>query len=281
MIILEKFNAVIDYVEDHLLEELDINHLAGISCCSIYDFQRTFSFAAEMSIAEYIRKRRLALAARELRQDGIRVIDAALKYGYDSPVSFARTFQAFHGIKPSEAKKTNVLLKTFPRMKFQIYMKEVNEVRIIEKEEMFLSGFLVEPNGGNLWEKYEQATEIYEQPELIDWTAYEVRFYPAEGERVFTACRQKEKITSPHYELLCVPAVTWAVFDIDHKIDQNAQYTEVNQWISENKEYNQMKWDADNRVSSSEFIIYWYDHQGKFGKDRIMEMWIPLIRITP
>ena len=152
-------------------------------------------------------------------------------------------------------------------------------MKIIEKEEMFLSGFLVEPNGGNLWGKYEQATEIHEQPELIDWSAYEVRFYPAEGERVFTACRQKEKITSPHYELLSVPAATWAIFEIDHKIDQTPQYAEVNKWLAENREYKQMKWDTDSRVNLSEFVICWYDHQGKFGKDRIMEMWIPLEKV--
>ena len=277
MIILEKFNAVIDYIENHMLVELDVNHLAGIACCSVYDFQRTFAFAAEMSVAEYIRKRRLTLAGTELQRDNIQVIDAALKYGYDSPVSFARAFQAFHGIKPSEAKKSNVLLKSFPRMKFQIYMKEVHEVRISEKEEIFLCGFLVEPNGGNLWEKYEQATETHEQPELIDWTAYEAHFYPAEGERIFTACRQKEKATSPHYELLSVPAATWAIFEIDHKIDQNPQYAEINKWLDENKAvYTRFVWNAGGRISPSEFVICVYDHQCKFGKDRIMEMWVPL-----
>jgi AraC family transcriptional regulator len=278
MITLEKFNAVLDYVEENILEEIDVNHLASIAACSAYDFQRTFAFAAGMSIAEYIRKRRLTLAGAELQQDNsIRVIDAALKYGYDSPVSFARTFQAFHGVKPSEAKKPDVILKTFPRRKFQIYMKEVNEVRIIEKEEMFLSGFLVEATGGNLWAKYERETEIYEQPELIDWTAHEVRFYTKDGEQVFTACRQKENVTSPHYDTLVVPALTWAVFDIDHTIAQEPQYDAVDKWLDENKNsYKQMQWDGGGRVSKSEFVICWYDHDNKFKKDRIMELWVPI-----
>ena len=151
-------------------------------------------------------------------------------------------------------------------------------MKVIEKEEIYLCGFFVEPDGGNFWGKYEQATEIHESPELVDWTAYEARFYSAEGERIFTACRQKEKITSPHYELLSVPAATWAVFDIDHKIDQPPQYAEVNKWLDDNKTvYTRFVWEADGRISTSEFVICVYDHQGKFGKDRIMEMWIPLI----
>jgi AraC-like DNA-binding protein/predicted transcriptional regulator YdeE len=278
---LERLNAVIDYVEKHITEEIDLNHLAGIACSSTYNFQRMFTFITEMSIVEYIRKRRLTLAGLELQQDGIRVMDAAIKYGYDSPVSFARAFQAFHGIMPSEAKKSDVILKQFPRINFQIFIKEVNEVKIVEKEEIFLCGFLVESTGGNLWEKYEKETEIHEQPELIDWSAYEVRFYPAEGERIFTACRQKEKVISPYYELLSVPSALYAVFDIDHKISQGPQFAEINKWLDENKDtYKRFLWDADGRISACEFVICRYDHQGKFGKDRIMEMWIPLVKVT-
>lgn len=280
---LERLNIVIDYIENHITDNIDLNYLSSLACCSVFNFQRMFNFIAEISIAEYIRKRRLTLAGIDLQKNKMKVIDAAIKYCYDSPVSFTRAFQAFHGIKPSEAKKTDTSLKTFSRMTFQIFIKEVNEMKIIEKEEMFLCGFLVESSESNLWGKYEKTTIIHEQPELIDWTAYEVRFYPAKGERVFTACRQKEKVIFPHYELLIVPSILWAVFDIDHKIDQTPQYAEVNKWLEENKNiYKQMKWDADGRVGVSEFFICQYDHKttGKFGKDRVMEIWIPLEKIN-
>jgi AraC family transcriptional regulator len=125
---LERLNAVVDYVEKHITEKLDLNHLAVIACCSLYDFQRMFGFIAEMTIVEYIRKRRLTLAGLELRHSNTKVIDAALKYGYESPVSFARAFQAFHGVTPSEAKKSNVTLKIFPRIIFQIIVKEVPQM---------------------------------------------------------------------------------------------------------------------------------------------------------
>ncbi|MCL2772296.1 MAG: AraC family transcriptional regulator [Oscillospiraceae bacterium] len=288
MIILENFNAVLDYVEDHILEELDINHLAGIACCSVYDFQRTFSFAAEMSITEYIRKRRLTLAGAELRRDGIRVIDAALKYGYDSPVSFARTFQAFHGIRPSEAKKSNVLLKTFPRMKFQIYMKEVNEMRIIEKNKIILIGCLGKQDAGAVWGKWEEMTETYDITYGItdnegNSAAYEVRFYTDGGEHIFAGVEVRQINSASSWEYLNVPAALYAIFEIDQKIDQRSQYDAVNKWLDENKTaYKRLVWDANGKVNPSEFVICQYDHRtaGKFKKDRIMEMWIPLEKTT-
>ena len=156
----------------------------------------------------------------------------------------------------------------------------VFKMKIIEKEEMFLCGFLVKSEEGNSWERYEKATENYEQPELVDWSGYEVWFFPADGEYLFTGCRQKEKIISANYELLCVPAAVWAVFDIDHKIDQNQQYTNIDKWLEENKNsYKRFLWDADGRVDISEFVICRFDHDGKFGKEKIMEYWIPLVKL--
>ena len=125
---LDRLNAVIDYVEKHITEKLDLNHLANIACSSLHDFQRMFIFIAEMSIVEYIRKRRLTLAGLDLQYNNAKVIDAALKYGYESPVSFARAFQAFHEVTPSEAKKSDVSLKMFPRLIFQINVKEVPQM---------------------------------------------------------------------------------------------------------------------------------------------------------
>ena len=112
----DKLNAVIDYVEKHITEEIDLNHLAGIAYSSLYDFQRMFMFIAEISIAEYIRKRRLTLAGLDLRHNNAKVIDAALKYGYDSPVSFARAFQAFHGVTRSQ--KAQCFVKSTPQINF-------------------------------------------------------------------------------------------------------------------------------------------------------------------
>jgi AraC-like DNA-binding protein len=124
----ERLNAVVDYIEKNITEKLDLNHLAGIACYSLHDFQRMFTFIAEMSITEYIRKRRLTLAGLDLQQNNAKVMDTALKYDYESPVSFARAFQAFHGFNPGEAIQSDVVLKIFPRLIFQIIVKEVSQM---------------------------------------------------------------------------------------------------------------------------------------------------------
>jgi len=142
MHILDRLNAVVDYVECHITDEIDLNHLASIAHCSVYNFQRMFAFITDVSIAEYIRHRRLTLAAVALQQGEMRIVDLALQYGYDSPVSFARAFQTLHGITPSEARKKNTTLKAFPRMTFQIAIKGVKEMnyRIVETESFQVFG---------------------------------------------------------------------------------------------------------------------------------------------
>lgn len=97
-------NAV-NYIENHLTEKINFSDAAKQAAMSPFYFQRMFGALCGISLGEYIRSRRLSLVGRELATGGERVIDVALKYGYDSPESFARAFSRFHGITPSNAKK--------------------------------------------------------------------------------------------------------------------------------------------------------------------------------
>jgi len=131
-------NAALAYVEDNLTGEIDYKTLAGIACCSSQNFFRMFSFITDVSLSEYIRRRRLTQAALELQNSGIKVIDLALRYGYDSPVSFSRAFHALHGVTPSEARAEGVKLKAYPRLSFQISIKGEKEMDYrIESKEAF------------------------------------------------------------------------------------------------------------------------------------------------
>jgi AraC family transcriptional regulator len=89
---LTKMNAAIDYIENNLTGEIDYGVVAMKACCSSYNFQRMFSFITDTTLAEYIRRRRLTQAALELQETSARVLDVAIKYGYDSSTSFARDF---------------------------------------------------------------------------------------------------------------------------------------------------------------------------------------------
>lgn len=133
---LKRMNDSINYIEENLDGEIDFKEVARLAFCSEYHFQRMFSFLAGVSLSEYIRRRRLTVAAFELNNSNIRIIDLAVKYGYKSPDSFTRAFQSLHGITPSEARCNSKSLKSYPRMTFQLSIKGENEMnyRIEEKK---------------------------------------------------------------------------------------------------------------------------------------------------
>jgi AraC family transcriptional regulator len=126
--LLEKLTRAMDYVEANLEGEIDCAAVARLACCSSYNFQRMFAFIAGVTLAEYVRRRRMTLAGIALRQ-GAKVIDTALRFGYDSPVSFARAFREVHGINPSQARRGKVVLQAYPRISFQISIKGENPMK--------------------------------------------------------------------------------------------------------------------------------------------------------
>lgn len=136
--IANRLNMVIDYIEKHLTGDIDQTEIAKIACCSFYDVGRMFSLIADINISDYVRKRRLTLAGAELKYHDAKVMDVALKYGYESPVSFARAFQAFHGFNPSQVSMKNATLNVFPRLIYQICVREV--LNVTEKEILTIDG---------------------------------------------------------------------------------------------------------------------------------------------
>ena len=126
----------LNYIEEHLTEEIDYDEVAKEAACSSFYFQRIFSILCGITLGEYIRNRRLTLAGNELSAANTKVIDIAFKYGYESPESFARAFSRFHRVTPSEAKKDGSKLRSFSRLSVKITLNGGNimDYRIIEKE---------------------------------------------------------------------------------------------------------------------------------------------------
>ncbi|MCM1315405.1 MAG: AraC family transcriptional regulator [Prevotella sp.] len=126
----------LDYIENHITDNLDYAEIAKQAYCSVFYFQRIFNALCGMTIGEYIRKRRLTLAGSELYSEKSKVIDVALKYGYESPESFTRAFVKFHGITPSEARRNGSSLKSFSRLSVKIILKGGNTMNysIVEKK---------------------------------------------------------------------------------------------------------------------------------------------------
>ena len=127
---------VIDYIEETITEELDYDEIAKRACSSSFHFQRVFGILCGCTLGEYIRARRLTLAGIELAASSAKVIDIALKYGYDSPESFGRAFAKFHGITPSQARAAGANLKSFSKLSVKLVLEggHIMDYRIEEKE---------------------------------------------------------------------------------------------------------------------------------------------------
>lgn len=142
MDILNQLNSAIDYIETHLDTDINMREAAKIACESEDGFKRIFRSLTGMTVNEYIRKRRLSIAVDNLH-NGEKVIDIAIKYGYNSADSFRRAFITQHGITPINVRNSSVSVNIYPPVSFHIKIKGAEKMnfKIVEKEEMIVHGF--------------------------------------------------------------------------------------------------------------------------------------------
>lgn len=275
---LKSMNDALEYIEEHLQDEVDFAEVARRAYCSEYHFKRMFSFLAGIPLSEYVRRRRLTLAAFELQNSDIKVIDVAVKYGYSSPDSFTKAFQQMHGITPSEARKNGQSLKAFPRMSFQLSVKGGSEMnyRIVEKEAFSIVGLKkrvplvfegVNPEIAAMWQSL--------TPELISELK---KLSNIEPSGLISASTNFSERTTENSELdhyigaattnecpesmsqLKVEASTWAVFEAVGPFPetlQNVWGRIYSEWFPsssyEQTEGPEMLWNADKDTSSPTF----------------------------
>jgi AraC family transcriptional regulator len=244
---LQRINSAMDYIENNLTEDIDYNEIAKTACCSSYHFQRMFSFITDVTISEYVRRRRLTLAAFELQSSSIKVIDLALKYGYESPESFSRAFQNIHGVTPTAARDKGIQLKAYPRMSFHISIKGDVEMnyRIEEKAAFKVFGVeeIISTTGGNnfvripkMWEecfqngtfqRLEEAAPKGQVEGLCSVNA--IMCYRCTGQDTFPymigALDFEGNTEVPkEFTAITVPAFTWAIFKTE--VHKEAETTE-------------------------------------------------------
>ncbi len=221
----------IDYIEEHLTDDLDIEEIAAQSGLSAFYFQRIFNILCDYSLGEYIRNRRLTLAGNELSGTDEKVIDIALKYGYDTPESFSRAFSRFHGITPSQAKKNSSPLKSFSRLSVEIHLKGGNimDYKIVKKdafkvlEKISTQSIDDEQNKNTIPDFWTQSHQ--------DGTVYKLLELATDRTNIFGICYGNTPNNKKTFEYsiaaLCgdnteihdgfsikeIPARTWAVFE--------------------------------------------------------------------
>ena len=237
------YNALA-YIEANLTEDLDVKNIAKQAFLSPFYFQRIFRAMCGISVGEYIRCRRLTLAGEELAGSDARVIDIAAKYGYDSPDSFNRAFQRFHGISPSSARKTGARLVSFAPVKIKrtlegIYMMEY---RIVEKPQFTVMGVSRKFHPETSYQQIpEYWTEMFGQPDFPLMGVYGICMDDNGSGGEFDYWIADNYIPWQEIPAGCksmvIPGGTWAVFPCKLKTLQDTNTRMWQEWLPNCREY--------------------------------------------
>jgi AraC family transcriptional regulator len=284
---LSNMNKALAYIEKHLTGAIDYVEISRIAYCSEYHFKRMFSFLAGISLSEYIRRRKLTLAAIELKNSDLRIIDIAIKYGYNSADSFSRAFQSMHGVLPSVARSESAQIKSFPQMTFRLSIQGGCEMnyRIVEKQAFKMVGFKkrvplvfsgVNPEIAKMYKSF--------TPEIINTLKDLSNIEPTgiiSASTNFSEGRMEEKGELDHYigvatssgdtadyEVLNVDAGTWAVFESVGPFPETLQ----NIW---GRIYSE--WFPSSGYESIEGPeILWHENKDTGNPKYRSEIWIPV-----
>ena len=286
----------IDYIEANLTEEIDYEKVAAESFSSSYHFQRMFSILCGYTLGEYIRLRRLSLAGAELANGKDKVIDIALKYGYDSPDSFAKAFQKFHGITPSQARADGSTLKSFSRLSIKISLEggSTMNYRIEEKDEMILTGYK-RRFSGIPGERMEQEKEMYVKTRPlqyilqglsgdvvknfdiitnIDDEGYD--FYIASQlNKYFRNNLNKDGVLgeefAKYYENVTIPKCTYAIFETERCAYPTMTFLDLRRKIAS-------EWlpNSGYQLKNAPELVVTHWFEGEKRNQRYRELWIPI-----
>lgn len=274
---IDGMQQALEYIEQHLTEELSAKALARCAYMSEFHFQRIFSAVCGLPLSEYIRNRRLTRAAEELSLGTVKVIDAALRYGYDSPDSFARAFTRFHSVPPSAAKEKGVCLNAFAPMKIKVTLEGGNmmEYKIVEKPAFTVMG---------VSRVFDSETSYQEIPAFWEET---MQAPGTKVKGVFGVCLDQNGkqfdylIADPYlpceevpegYVTHTLPAGTWAIFPCRGALPDSLQSVNTRIW----KEW--LPSCRDYRLSGK-YNIEMYAPPAEKPKDDYCEIWIPIEKL--
>ena len=232
-----RLNETINYIEEHLTGEIEYEQLAKIACCSAYHFQRMFAYMAGMPLSEYIRRRKMSLAAVDLQGGREKIIDIASKYGYSSPT----------GIAPSMVKNDGVMLKSFSPLQFKIMVKGVEEMEYrIERKEAFRIVGVSTPLSNEIEKNFAEVPKLWQEAVMSGILQKLTAMMDAQplGVLGVSACNDEEQWkyfiavastkSDEEFEEYTIPAFTWAVFNGEGVCPQAIQELEqriVTEWL--------------------------------------------------
>lgn len=274
--------SAINFMEQHITENISAEDVANHVHISSFYFQKGFRMLCGFSVIEYIRNRRLALAGGDLATTDIKIIDIAMKYGYDSPDSFTKAFTRFHGVSPTMVRKEDVMIKTFAPLKLEISLKGgyFMNYKIIDKESFTVLGVSKEFNYENckqeiplFWQRhYEEGNEKYV------CGMFGINIDEKMGNDSFEyliADLYDSKMEIPEgFVTRTIPAFTWAVFSCVGPMPtalQDVSTKIFSEWLPALKEYE----------FAAGYCVEMYDAPDKYpngtqDENYHTEIWIPI-----
>lgn len=278
MDIVEQLNKAISYIESALCEEIQLDTVAQIACVTKDSFLRFFSYMTGMTLNEYIRRRRLTLAAHELQGSRCKVIDIAVKYGWDSADAFTKAFIRQHGITPTQARDPGQPLTVYPPASFYIMAKGAKKMdfRIVETREKRVLG-ISRKIGGTASERFEAehimwADDCDHIPAKI-CDGYDGVWYGIWSKGSYVIARDEENVTGAKLEAHFIPAGKYAVFTTQRGGYAGEALPELHDLIH----YSWLPSSGYRQVNDLEVEVFhlWTD-RAKRREKRYYEIWIPV-----
>ncbi len=269
------------YIEENLTGELEIAKIAEKAYLSGFYFQKIFHVLCGFTVGEYIRSRRLSAAAQELTTTDIKVIDLALKYGYDSPDSFTRAFTRFHGVSPSEAREKGSRLRSFAPLKIKLTLEggTMLEYKIVEKAQFTVMG---RARRFNAETSYAEIPKFWDEhfagggSEIV-CGMYGVCIDDDDKGKEFTYLIADNYLpwneVPEGYETRVIPAGTWAVFPCRGPLPNALQDVNTriwSEWLPSSKSYQ----------LAGGYNIEMYMPPQENPEDNYNEIWIPVEKVS-
>ena len=238
----------IDYIEENLTEDLTIESISNHVLISPFYFQKGFSMLCGFSVGDYIRQRRLAQSAVEIISTEEKIIDIALKYGYDSPDSFTKAFIRFHGITPTSARKNGAMIKSFAPLKISLTLKGgySMDYKIVQKEAFTVIGiqkkFLYENAASEIPEFWSENFKDGKKSTVCGMFGINIdeTMGGKEFEYLIADKYDGKSVVPQGFVTRTIPAFTWAIFPCVGAMPESMQSTSkkiFSEWLPNCKEY--------------------------------------------
>ena len=285
-----RMNVAIEYIEKNLNSPLPLEEVAKQAYCSKYHFHRVFFANFNITCAEYIRRRKLTVAAAELINTNNSIVDIAFKFGYESPNAFTRAFRNVHGINPSKARKNGHSLASYKKVFFTIENEAENSMnyRIITVPEFNIIGSSQQfefdnfaKEGPKFWKEYvnsDNYNALYQlnngQPRAITNAALLSAYFPTEqGKRDefidVLGIEATDGDDSSQFETHTVPTATYAEFECTYKTSMKTNRYIYGEWFAAT---------GYERDGNKPDIVAYFPIPFKPMSEMRLRWWIPITR---